>query len=768
MNEDIERAIGLAALNKLDLASQALEHILARDPDNTIARHQLALVYFRQGNYQHALDLLCAIPPEGRYTVQTLALIARAHQLMGNHHKAEIHYIDALKIDPDHVESLNNLAMLYASLNRTEEATAPLTRALSIKPGNSELWFNYGNLLRALGDTPKAITAYRKAAKLDGGNAKAAIYNNLANTLLSTGAVKEAIQVYLSILELDANNIKAIINLAKAYLSNDNGDRCRKLLKRALDLDPDNPSANTLLGRLFCNSLEYTKGIMHFRRALKRQPGDYHIYHEISRAFLKMGDVRQGILFAEKVCHCDPAPHMSQSSLYYLYAGCCDFEKQRAFREKLQATIEYCIEHDTQPPINCLEHLIFSEDYKSHYGVARLWNKSINRRISGHSKTFIHNKHAGERLTVGYISSDFNNHAVSYLSHKLFELHNRDRFTIHAYSTSRRKKNHKYARYVREHSDMFFDLSMYSDADSAKLIHDNGVDILVDLNGHAPRNRLGLIALRPAPIQINYLGYIGTTGLDCIDYNIVDGIVVPHELSNFYSECLIYLPDCYQINSHSEYGISNNLDRADYDLPRTGFVFCSFNQAQKITPDIFDAWLDILRHTPGSVLWLVEFNGLMVENIRRYASKSGVDPARLIFSKPTSTHDEYMSRYKLADVALDTNIYNGGTVTADALWQEIPVITLQGQCFSSRMASSLLINLGMEELVASSMKEYIQLAISLARDPVRLAHIQATLRRNKKTFPLFRTDSLVDNLESAYIRAYQHFREGRKPENIFL
>jgi predicted O-linked N-acetylglucosamine transferase (SPINDLY family) len=306
--------------------------------------------------------------------------------------------------------------------------------------------------------------------------------------------------------------------------------------------------------------------------------------------------------------------------------------------------------------------------------------------------------------------------------------------------------------------DRFVDVQNMADAEVAALLREMEVDIAVDLKGLTGDSRPAILAPRPAPIQVSYLGYPGTMGAAYIDYIIADRIVIPEDRKGSYSEAVVYLPDTYAPADCKRRISDHTPSRAEAGLPESGFVFCSFNNSYKITPAIFDIWMRLLRNIEGSVLWLLATDAAAVGNLRREAEARGVSPDRLVFAPRTSVED-HLARHRLADLFLDTLPCNAHTTASDALWAGLPLVTCLGSTFAGRVAASLLNAIGMSELVASSPANYEALALKLARDPNALAAVKAKLLRNRETYPLFDTDLFCKNIEAAYEFMWQRHQK---------
>ncbi|MDD2767869.1 MAG: UDP-N-acetylglucosamine-peptide N-acetylglucosaminyltransferase [Methylococcus sp.] len=397
---------------------------------------------------------------------------------------------------------------------------------------------------------------------------------------------------------------------------------------------------------------------------------------------------------------------------------------------------------------------------------SELW---LRDRIAGaaeqrQAKTFEFPPSGRKKLRIGYLSSDFHEHATAFLLVEMLELHDRAQFEIFAYSYG--PDDGKGMRQRLEHAfDRFTDIEALSNEDAAGLIHGDGVDILVDLKGYTRSSRTMILSFRPAPIQINYLGYPGTLGGNLADYIVTDPVTTPQESAEHYSEAFAYLPDSYQ--PHGCRGaVGNKPSRGDAGLEDPGFVFCCFNQAYKITPAVFDIWCRLLDAVPGSVLWLLK-NPLAEANLEREALRRGIDPSRLVFAEEMP-QAEHLGRLQLADLMLDTWPYNAHTSASDALWAGVPILTCMGDTFPSRVAGSLLTAVGLPELIATDPADYYNLGFELATQPERLNRVKTKLAANRLTAPLFDTPRYTRNLEALYQAMWQRHTDGQAPDIIRL
>jgi predicted O-linked N-acetylglucosamine transferase (SPINDLY family) len=364
-----------------------------------------------------------------------------------------------------------------------------------------------------------------------------------------------------------------------------------------------------------------------------------------------------------------------------------------------------------------------------------------------------------DRIRLAYLSADFHNHATSYLINELFELHDKSKFEIIAISFGPDRLD-EFRMKLAGSVTQFIEVQNQSDFEVARLLRDREIDIAVDLKGYTRDSRPGILAFRPAPIQVNYLGFPGTMGADFIDYIIADRFVIPPAERVCYTEKIVYLPDSYQPNDSKRRIADHTPTRAEAGLPETGFVFCSFNNSYKIGPVVFDCWMRLLHRVAGSVLWLLGSNDAMIRNLRRSAEYRGIAPDRLIFAPRIGLAD-HLARHRLADIMLDSLPYNAHTTASDALWAGLPVLTCAGSTFAGRVAGSLLTAIGLPELIARSPADYEALALAL--DPDRLAALKAKLAQNRPFSALFDADRYRRHIESAYESMYARHRRGEAP-----
>jgi protein O-GlcNAc transferase len=376
------------------------------------------------------------------------------------------------------------------------------------------------------------------------------------------------------------------------------------------------------------------------------------------------------------------------------------------------------------------------------------------------------NRKRAEKIRVGYFSADFHNHATMFLIAGLFEFHNKEKFDIVGFSFGQNNFDSMRQR-AKNAMEKFIDVSQSSISEIVRCSRENKIDIAIDLKGYTAGSRPQIFSERVAPIQISYLGYPGTMGSPYIDYTIADRVVVPEESRSFFSEKIIYLPHCYQVNDSRRKKPINSISRTEVGLPEYAFVFGCFNNSYKVTPEMFRVWIRILEFVANSVIWLFADNCAVENNLRAEALRYRLNPERLVFAKRT-THIQHLSRYQLIDLCLDTFPYGSHTTASDALWCGVPLLTLQGNSFPSRVASSLLTTVGLPQLITNTQSEYILKAIRFATKPEELSKIREILTKNHQASPLFNTRLFAQQIEAAYQSVYNRYHAGKQPEHTYI
>ncbi len=531
-------------------------------------------------------------------------------------------------------------------------------------------------------------------------------------------------------------------------------DQAQIILEKAIKNEPENAELYFQLANLHHRRRQPEAALTALDSCLKINPKDARALSNRGYLLQDLGRHKEAEESFKSALLINPEQSETVTNLFWYLLQNCQWRESAIWNKKLDYLDDLALKNNNPPVTEMFLHLAGKTDEAANYRRARAKTASISSQVQAFNHQPL--KKSPKVLKIAYLSGDFHDHAVAHNLFNLFRLHDRNRFHISAYSCGP-DDGSIYRRRIENDCDRFVDIQNLSDYEAAALIKNDNIDILIELMGHTRNNRLRLCAFKPAPIQVTYLGYPGTTGADFINYLIADKIVIPPEHQKFYSEKIIYLPNCFMIADRVP--IAPRPDRQTCGLPVDAFVFCSFNNAYKIEPVMFDIWMNILRAVPKSILWLRSGGEMMESNLRREAQNRGVDEKRLIFATKVPEKRDHLARLQLADLCLDTRIYNGHTTTLDALWAGVPVVALQGKHFASRVSSSNLTAIGMEQLVTCKLEDYFKLAVTLAQQPPRLIEIRKKLLSNQKSTPLFNTENLVKNLEKAYMKIWQEYKE---------
>jgi protein O-GlcNAc transferase len=717
-------------IGKADVATNLINKAILSDPENPFYYCSLGNVFHNQGKLDEAISCYQKTVQFDPSFIEAYHNIGVVLQHQGKLDEAISYYQKTVELKPDYAEAYNNMGNVFHNQGKLDEAISCYEKALDVRPGYAGVCYNIGNVFHNQGKLDEAISYYQKAVQLKPDYAEA--YNNMGNVFYDQGKLDEAISCY----------------------------------EEVVQLKPDYAEAYNNMGNVFHNQGKSDEAISYYQEAVRLKPDYAEAYNNMGSGFKGKGELDEAISCYQKAVQLKPDYAEAYSELVHALRQTCTWQELERVTAKLDNFTTKALDNGTRTAEMPIINLTIHDDPSRNFAVAKSWSSDIARTMSNSRMhfSFDDKQWCKTRIVVGYLSDDFHDHPVAHLMLSLFGLHNRDEFEVFCYSYGPDDGSY-YSKRIQQDSDRFVDVRNLGHVDAAKCIYNDQVDILVDLKGYETGSRLAICALRPAPIQVSYLGFLGTTGADFLDYIITDRIVTPEDHACYYSENFVYLPHCYQVNDHTQTVSNKDCTNADFGLSEDSFVFCSFNSPYKIERVMFDIWMKILRQIPEGVLWLLGGNEAAERNLRREAWDSGVAPERLFFSKRLPL-DEHLARLKLADLALDTRVYNGGATTSNALWAGVPVITLQGSHFLSRMSASSLSAIGLSELITHSLEEYEALAVRLACNPDELQAIRERLAKNRLTKPLFDTPRFARNLEKAYKEMWEIFLGGEKPRQI--
>ncbi len=597
-----------------------------------------------------------------------------------------------------------------------------------------------GKTLKKQGKYEEAAAHLQKAIKADPNYTPAR--NNLGSILQELGRLEEAMTCYQNALKINPNFHPSISNIASIYLLKGELNKAAEGFHRVLKIKPDYVHALYHLGLVYKQQTKLEDAIKLFQKAVKLQPDLADAYFQLGQIWELQSQYTLAKTAYEGVQKINPQFQHLLGNLAFVKFNLCHWKNYDAFvKQLIDATVKYVKEEKGSFTLAPFHLNVIPLPPELHLAVARYKAQSINESVASKKLQFSYSEKT-DKLRVGYVSPDFYGHALGRLISGMFELHNKDKFEVFGYQLLNVKD--EVTETIKNGCDEFRNLYEMSVENAARKINDDGIDILIDLAGYTANSNKEIFAYRPAPIQAAFLGYANTMGADFIPYLLTDKWIVHPELAEYYSEEIIYLPHQFPC---SPMEISQKqFSRAEMGLPEEGFVFACFNRHYKITPELFDVWMRVLQEVEGSVLWLSFTVEEAIANLRNSAAASGIAPERLIFAEKLP-HPEYLARLQLADLALDTLIYNGGSTTVAALYVGLPVLTKPGSTNAARMGASICSSGGIEELICQSLEEYEQKALHLATHPEELQQLRQRLKA--RNAPLFDLSGFVASWEAA-------------------
>lgn len=732
----------------IDLISRAIE----LDPRNANFHCNLGNALSATGqtelaeaSYRRALDRKRDFPL-ARFNLS--ALLKQA----GRIDEAIAGYQQAIALNPSFVEAHYNLGLICQELHQWNAANAEYQQTLQLRPSHPEAWNNLGLVLKEQGNVVEAIECYRRAIQLRPEYAEA--INNLGVGYREQREVHRALECYSQALRLKPDYAAAFNNLGNLLQSMGRPSDAVTCLKRAIELQPRFAEAYTNLGAALQDLKKLNEAADFLRAAIELKPDDVAAIQSLGNVARDGGDAAEAINCYRRSLELKPDCLSALGQLIHQLQHQCAWDELPTLTDRAIRALDQLATLTESPmsPFAFLTMPVATSSQEQQQSATRWAAYSTRTAVPVANPWWQHPQAeqpgSDQRIRVGYLSADMRAHPVAELIVELFESHDRSQFAVTGYSygpddgSALRKR-------IASAFERFVDLRDVPLAESIQKIVDDRIEILVDLTGFTQHARTEILASRPAPIQVNYLGYPGTMGADFVDYIMVDHFIVPADRQPFYNEKLVHLPGCYQVNDTQRTISPQVPTRAEVGLPDDAFVFCSFNSNYKITPDTFDVWLRLLQQVPSSVLWLLESNRQAPINLRREAEKRGVAPERLIFA-PRRALPDHLARHQLADLFLDTFPVNAHTTASDSLWAGLPVLTLSGETFVSRVAGSLLQTLGLPELIATTLNEYESRALELAQDPQKLAMLRQRLHDNRLTSPVFDIKRATKAIERAY------------------
>jgi protein O-GlcNAc transferase len=783
------RASALQELGRHAAALAVLDALLELRPGQAQAwnnRGNLLLTLDRGGQAIASYDRAIALKSDYPEAWHNRAVARMKAQ---DYRDAEADLSEALRLKPDYPDALEHRGVALEALGRHQDAAMSYEAALKLRPSSAELLLRRADCLLHLGSLAEALSEYDRSLALAHGNPEA--WHNRGVALSRLGRLEDALESYDKALHLKADFASAWNNRGSVLLALKKHHEALSSYERALAIQPDLAEAWTSRGGLLLGQQRYVEALADFDRALSVQRNDADAWRGRGNALALLGRHEEALASYDEALRLRP----DDAGVLYNRANALSVLKRfEAAARDCQTLLEFAPEYPYARGL-LMRARLHSCDWRglsegraqiaAGLGAGkRIVHPFLNLAISDSMADQLRcarivaddlypaspvprwrgERYRHDRIRVAYLSADFYTHATAFLMAGVFEHHDRARFETFAVSFGPNEQSEMRAR-LEAAFDRFLEVGSETDSAVAAMLREMEIDIAVDLKGYTGGARPGILALRPAPDQIHYLGYPGTSGAQYIDYLLADAVVVPLEHRAFYTEQIVDLPDSYQCNDSRRPVADHAPSRSEAGLPERALVFCCFNSSHKIMPEFFDIWMRLLAGIEGSVLWLFEENPAAAVNLRREAESRGISPERLIFAKPAKLAD-HLARLRLADLVLDTLPYGAHTTASDALWMGVPVLTCLGATFAGRVAASLLSSIGIPELIAASPREYEARALELARNVSALEGLKAKLAKAHDISPIFDTARITRNIEAAYKTIWERQQRGEQPASF--
>lgn len=710
-----------------------------------------AIQSFQSGNLEGASMMLKRILKVDPKNLPALNILGLIMAIQANYSDAITFFSKAAKLDPKNSATHFNLAKAFSDSGKDEQSLSHYKISVELSPQNAEVWLGYGKSLFNLGRYMEALTIYENAL---------IIRPNYFDALINKGATLKELRHFEGALRcadeaiiLDPASAEAWLNKGVALKELKRIEEALLCYENSLSLNPQLADALSNKGNLLRELKEYDNALKCYDEAIELRPDFAEPWLNKGALLKELGAYLDAKQCYEKAISLKPYMRWMYGDYFLLKLTIADFDGVIPGSDWLsQQILDGKKFSDPFPLLSLIDdpaiHKMAAQIYcKDKYP----FNPLLESPIEYTKK---------EKIKIGYFSPDFRSHPVAYLTAGVFEMHDKAKFEIYAFSFRNPSSPDQMRDRLINSFDKFLDVENKSDLEIAKLARDLDIDIAIDIAGFTQGSRLGVFAHRAAPIQVGWLGYPGTIGSEYMDYIIADRIVIPEHSQKEYTEKVVYLPKTYIVDDFKRVPSRVIPTRKDCDLPESDFVFCCFNNGYKFNEQIVDRFSKILSAVSNSVLWIPENNNKFKINIQIEFESRGIDKSRIIFSKKIDSMADHLVRYSLADLFLDTSPYNAHTTALDALKSCVPIIALPGKSFASRVSASLLYSIDMKELIVDCENDFVELAIQLANNPVALNSIRNKLNDKIKEAPFFNTLQFTRDLEVVYKNLTDDLIEG--------
>ncbi len=663
-----------------------------------------------------------------------------------------------IKKDAENLSALSTIGDINVYRGKFIEAIEIFDKIIQINPKLSFIYNNKGFCLLKILKYAESILNFQKAIQYKPDFAEA--YNNLGLAFKNVEKNLEAKKSFLDAIKYKKNFFQAYNNLSTIALEENNLEDATKYAKSSIEINQKNIEAYNNLGLIFKKKGDFESSLINFNKVLEINSKYLPTLINIAKNYEELNDNDKALEYLKKTQSIDPDNINSLSSLIYLKLKICDWHNLGNLKKKLFYLCDKFETKKMQPYYS----LLLKDDLKLQKIIAEKWAKDyLYKKRNREFK-----KNNNQNIKVGYFSSDFEKHAVASLLKDLFRNHDKNKFELYGFNLSKKFLKNSINQDIIKNFKEFIDCNSKTDEEIRNICNILKIDIAVDLNGHTYGGRPAIFKNKCAPIQINYLGYAGTMGDKSYDYIVADKFVIPKNSEKDYLEKIIFIPNSFFPNSLENKNIESGLTKKDFFLPDDKFIYCCFNNTVKINENILNIWSKILHSTKNSILWLSITKGtLQHKNILKEFNNRNIDSSKIFFSEKIE-YQKYLERFQLADLFLDTYPYGGHTTSIEALSSGLPVLTLKGEAFQSRVSASLLKNLDLDELITLNEEDYINLAIKLYKDNKKIKSFKIKLTNQKKLSNIFNNKIYTKNLEKAYFEAQDRFVNQKKIDNIYL
>jgi predicted O-linked N-acetylglucosamine transferase (SPINDLY family) len=751
-----QQAVQFLNNNQLQESEKTLQKIIKSKVKHVDVHFLMGNVLGMQQKYQEALGHFQAALKLDPKRPDVYLNLGTTFDELKSHIEAIKAFKKSLAIDSKNALTWLALGKAYFGAEQNDSALESFNQSLALNPQDARTWYNLGIVQGKLEIYDAAIASYDKALELQANLPEALV--NKGNILYKKQELDFALKAYEKAIALKKDLVEAYVGKVQVCKTFGRLDDAYRTCIEGLEINPQHIELLNQLGLVFVGFYKYEDGVKAYDEVLKIDPKNAQVRLHRGEALAMLTRYEEALAEFNNVYKLNPQLDSFMETFVHTKMLLCDWAEFDKYLSMMKNTV--ALPDNSGTPFISLSTL----DIEHQYLVAKKASAQfhIDREILR-----VNPIRSNRKIRVGYISADFRTHPVARLTAELFELHDRDAFEVFGFAAKGAHADDPYRQRLMAGFDEFIDVEGLPTEEFYLKVLSYNLDILMDLGGHTADSVMARLNMRLAPIQMSYIGHPGTSGASFIDYTIGDRVLIPQESQPYYSEKILYMPHCFQVNDSKREIPQDLFTKEDFDLPADQFVFCSFNNNYKINPTMFDSWSRILTRVPHSVLWLLGGNPTTQHNLLKEAKTRGIDPSRLIFASRVS-YDKYLARFRVADLFLDTLPFNAGTTASDCLWAGLPVLTTLGDAFAGRMAGSLLMAMRLPELVANTLEEYENKAVELAQDPARIKALKETIENNRFTTPLFDSKSFTKDLELGYQKMMDRFYNQQEPDHIYI